>query len=136
MLATEPRHLSLADGARHAECTPCSDALVIAAGSPKEDEISFPKSLALHAALFQLELHDVILAFCHDKVAMRVSHTEHTRLSWQARVECVRWDRSRSLPPFDDLFRVRSVCPFVLWFWFCWCSLRVPFDNPVHVHIR
>ena len=52
-----------------------SDALVIAAVSPKEDEISFPKSLALHAALFHLELHDVILAFCHDKVAMRVSHT-------------------------------------------------------------
>ena len=75
VLATEPRHLSLADCARRAQCTACSDALVIAAGSPKEDEISFPKSLALHAALFQLELHDVILAFCHDKVAMRVSHT-------------------------------------------------------------
>jgi len=44
------------------------DAIVILAGASQEDVVSFPKSLALHAACFQLELNDVLFAFCEDKI--------------------------------------------------------------------
>jgi len=44
------------------------DALIILAGAQQDDVVSFPKSLALHAACFQLELSDVLFAFCEDKI--------------------------------------------------------------------
>jgi len=44
------------------------DALVIVAPARQEDVVSFPKSMALHAALFSMELNEVLLAFCEDKI--------------------------------------------------------------------
>mmetsp|Transcript_57982 Transcript_57982/g.132737 ORF Transcript_57982/g.132737 Transcript_57982/m.132737 type:complete len:1096 (-) Transcript_57982:241-3528(-) len=45
-----------------------ADALVVVSGATQEDVISFPKGLAIHAAMFGLELSDVLMAFCEGKV--------------------------------------------------------------------